>query len=106
MLLATPVSQKRFVAAFFECLDGLALEAVDRKHNHIRDFDSYLDVRRETIGCKVVFAFIELEMEIPDNVFNDSTLTNLRLWANEMICIANVSHSFTLIKAAQSHLVA
>jgi hypothetical protein len=96
MPLATSISQKRFVDAFFECLDGLAQEAVDRKHHHVRNFESYLDIRRETIGCKPVFAFVELELEIPDDVFNHASLAHLRLWANEMICIANDIYSYNV----------
>ena len=97
MPLATSISKKRFVSAFLECLDGLTQEAVDRKHHHVRNFDGYLDIRRETIGCKPVFAFIELELEIPDDVFNHRSLTHLRLWANEMICIANVSSNIFVV---------
>ena len=103
--MATSISQKRFVSAFSECLDGLAQEALDRKYHHIRNFDSYLDIRRETIGCKPVFAFVELELEIPDDVFNHPSLTYLRLWANEMICIANVSSNIFLVLRSNSYAV-
>lgn len=50
-----------------------------------------MEVRRDTIGCKPSYAMLELEMDIPDDVFNHPTLESLRVWSTDMICIANVS---------------
>ena len=65
-------------------------QAEDRRQNHIRTLDSYLDVRRDTIGAKPSFAILELEMDLPDDVFNHPTLENLRTWVIDMLCIGNV----------------
>jgi hypothetical protein len=58
----------------------------DRRQNHIRTLDSYLE-------AKPSFAILELEMDLPDSVFNHPTLENLRTWAIDMICIVQLSTS-------------
>ena len=90
---ATPTSQRRFVQTFGHYLDAVVQQAEDRTHRHIRGLDSYLEVRRDTIGSKPSFAILELEMELPDDVFNHHILEDLRLWVTDMLCIGNVSPS-------------
>lgn len=71
-------------------MDAVVQQAADRTQNHIRTLDSYLDVRRETIGAKPSFAILELDMDLPDDVFYHPTLENLRTWVIDMLCIGNV----------------
>lgn len=71
-------------------MDAVVQQAEDREKNHIRSLESYLEVRRGTIGAKPSFAIMELEMDLSDEVFNHPTLQNLRLWAIDMLCIGNV----------------
>lgn len=87
---ATPTAQRRFVDTFGRYMNAVVQQAEDRTRHHIRTLDSYLDVRRDTIGAKPSFAILELEMELPDRVFNHPTLENLRLWVIDMLCIGNV----------------
>lgn len=87
---ATPTAQRRFVENFDLYMDAVVQQAEDRTKNHIRTFESYLEVRRDTIGAKPSFAVLELEMDLPDEVFNHPTLENLRMWVIDMLCIGNV----------------
>ena len=87
---ATPTAQRRFVDTFGQYMYAVVQQAEDRTQNHIRTLDSYLDVRRDTIGAKPSFAILELEMDLPDDVFNHPTLENLRTWVIDMLCIGNV----------------
>lgn len=87
---ATPIAQSRFVDTFGQYMDAVVQQAADRTQNHIRTLDSYLDVRRETIGAKPSFAILELDMDLPDDVFYHPTLENLRTWVIDMLCIGNV----------------
>jgi hypothetical protein len=87
---ATATAQRRFVDTFGQYMNAVVQQAEDRTQHHIRSLDSYLDVRRDTIGAKPSFAILELEMDIPDHVFNHPTLENLRLWVIDMLCIGNV----------------
>ena len=88
---ATPTSQRRFIKTFGHYMDAIVQQAKDRTRRHIRGLDSYLEVRRDTIGAKPSFAILELEMDLPDDVFNHPILENLRLWVIDMLCIGNVS---------------
>jgi len=74
-------------------------QAEDRRQNHIRTLDSYLDVRRDTIGAKPSFAILELDMDLPDDVFNHPTLENLRTWVIDMLCIGNDICSYNIEQA-------
>lgn len=71
-------------------MQAVVQQAEDRTYNHVRSLDSYLAVRRDTIGAKPSFAILELEMDLPDHVFNHPTLENLRTWVIDMLCIGNV----------------
>ena len=83
---ATPTAQRRFVDTFGQYMYAVVQQAEDRRHNHIRTLDSYLE-------AKPSFAILELEMDLPDSVFNHPTLENLRTWAIDMICIVQLSTS-------------
>lgn len=74
-------------------MDAVVQQAEDRTKHRIRTIESYLEVRRDTIGAKPSFALMELELDIPDEVFHHPTLENLRLWVIDMLCIGNVSNS-------------
>lgn len=88
---ATPTSQRRFLETFGHYMDAVVQQAEDRTRHHIRGLDSYLEVRRDTIGAKPSFAILELEMDLPDDVFSHPLLESLRLWVIDMLCIGNVS---------------
>lgn len=75
-------------------MDAVVQQAEDRTQNHIRTLDSYLDVRRDTIGAKPSFAILELDMDLPDEVFHHPTLESLRVQVIDMLCIGNVSSIF------------
>lgn len=91
---ATPTSQRRFVETFGHYMDAVVQQAEDRTRHRIRGLNSYLEVRRDTIGAKPSFAILELEMELPDDVFNHPILENIRLWVIDMLCIGNVGSKF------------
>ena len=91
---ATPTSQRRFVDTFGQYMDSVVQQAEDRDNKHIRTVESYLEVRRDTIGAKPSFALLELEMDLPDDVFNHPTLEKLRMLVVDMLCIGNVRVDF------------
>jgi len=75
-------------------MDSVVQQAEDRDNKHIRTVESYLEVRRDTIGAKPSFALLELEMDLPDDVFNHPTLEKLRMLVIDMLCIGNVRVDF------------
>lgn len=85
-------------------MDAVVQQAEDRTRHRVRGLDSYLEVRRDTIGAKPSFAILELEMELPDDVFNHPILESLRLWVIDMLCIGNVG-SKSAINASATKLM-
>jgi hypothetical protein len=49
-----------------------------------------MDIRRNNLGAKPAFALLEMDMEIPQVIYDDARLVALRHWAVDMICLANV----------------
>lgn len=66
-------------------------QAEDRSESHIRDIASYIEVRRNTIGAKPSFALLELDMDIPDEVFQNGAIQELTMATIDMLCLGNVS---------------
>ena len=54
------------------------------------DAKSYMAVRRDTVGAKPSFALLEMDMEMPQEVFDHPTLTTLRDLTTDMLYLANV----------------
>ena len=75
-------------------MNAVVQQAEDRSQKNIRTLDSYLEVRRDTIGAKPSFAILELEMDLPDDVFNHPILEKLRVLVIDMLCIGNVRIKF------------
>jgi Terpene synthase family 2, C-terminal metal binding len=61
-------------------------QAQDRSQKHIRNMESYMVLRRETIGAKLAFALLEGE----DDVLNDSRVVELEAAAIDIISLSNV----------------
>ena len=88
--MASESSQRRFIKTFESYCQAVVQEAADRDTKHIRDVDSYFENRRENIGTKSCFAFLELDMNIPDDVMEHPTIVNLTNWATDIIIMDNV----------------
>lgn len=89
-----PGAQRRFVDTFQTYIDAVVLQAIDRNSNHIRDIDSYFEVRRETIGSLSSFAIMEMYMNLPDTVMNHPVIQRLTVLSNDMIIIGNDLYSY------------
>jgi hypothetical protein len=88
---ASAQSQKRFIAAFEEYLESMVQEAIDRSERRIRDIQSYIDIRRATVGAKPALALIELDMNIPDEVVSHPAIQVMESATSDMISASNVS---------------
>ena len=70
-------------------MDSVVQQAADRNNNHIRDVDSYFEVRRDTIGAKPSFAINQLYMNLPDKVNNNPVIKKLCELCIDMLIIGN-----------------
>jgi hypothetical protein len=75
---------------FFEAVQQQALY---RSDGIVPDFDTYIEMRRETSGCKPVFDLIEysLDLELPDAVVEHPVIVALNNGANDLVTWSNVS---------------
>ncbi|KAN0100103.1 Isoprenoid synthase domain containing protein [Tylopilus felleus] len=102
---ATKQSQKRFVNAFDGMLQGMLQQAIDRSHHRIRDIESFIELRRNTIGAKPAFALLELGLEIPDEVISHPAIQQMDVAAIDMVAIANdvVSYNVEQSRGDDNH---
>jgi len=70
-------------------MDSVVQQAVDRSNSYIRDFDSYFEVRRDTIGAKPSFAICELYLNLPEEVMNHPVIMKLTELCIDMLIIGN-----------------
>lgn len=73
-----------------EYLHGTAQQAEDRQTSLIRDMESYLQVRRKTIGVLSSFNMIEMDMDIPDDIMDDPVIKEIQALGVDLTIIANV----------------
>jgi hypothetical protein len=89
----SPSSQRRFLATFEEYLNAVVTQAKDRCDSHIRDIQSYLELRRNTIGAKPSFAIMEAEMDLSDEIMGHPAMVELTNLTIDLLCIGNVSNT-------------
>ena len=91
---ATTSCQRRLIHTFQLYTDAIVWQAVDRNNNHIHDIESYLEIRRETIGAKLSFAILEIYMNLPDAVMNHPVIKKLTELCLDMIIIGKDLYSY------------
>ena len=102
--MASESSQRRFIKTFESYCQAVVQQAADRDTKHIRDVDSYFENRRENIGTKPCFAFLELDINIPDAATEHPTIVNLTNWATDIIIMDNVRLGSTHLRSAHTVL--
>ncbi len=87
---ASSTSQKHFMESLSHYVDALVQEAEDRHHRRIRNVEDYFDIRRWNIGIYMVHAMVELNYDMPDEVFNHPTVVALRGMGRDLMILDNV----------------
>jgi len=86
----TPASfQRRFIDSFQRYVDSVVEQSSDRDHHCQRDIQSYLTLRRFTIGAEPSFVLNAMHMDLPDHVVSHATLKRLEQLATDMIILGN-----------------
>lgn len=73
-------------------VDAVVQQSSDRVHDRLRSIDGYWAVRRHSSGCYPSFALMELELDIPEEIYRHPLLDRMRDCALYLICAGNVSH--------------
>ena len=68
-------------------------QAFYRAERVVPDLETYIEMRRETSGCKPAFDLIEysLGLELPDDVIEHPIVMALKQGANDFVTWSNVS---------------
>ncbi|KAI0922944.1 terpene cyclase [Taiwanofungus camphoratus] len=96
---ATSCCQRRFMDAFQPYINAVVQQAEDRTKNHIRNVQSYLEIRRDTVGVRPAFAICELYMNIPEEVIRHSVIAELTNLCIDMVIIGNDLCSYNVEQA-------
>lgn len=86
--------KERFIHTFDLFFQAITQQAGDRDDGAIPDLESYIELRRDTSGCKPCWALIEYAngLDIPDDVMAHEVLEELGEAANDLVTWSNVSH--------------
>lgn len=75
-------------------MEGVVQQAIDRDHKHVRDIESYLSLRRKTIGTKPSYGLIDLHFNIPDYMVQHPHVEHMSDLATDMISMCNDMYSY------------
>jgi hypothetical protein len=89
--MGSAVVFRRFVKRYGLYMDAVCHEAKDRENSFLRDSESYMSMRRDTIGTKPCFDLILLSSTLGDKELNDPVILELEKLATDMIIWTNVS---------------
>nr|GAT56737.1 predicted protein [Mycena chlorophos] len=97
MTVISPNAQIRFIKEFEIFLKAVVEQAQERESVVIvSDVDAYMKLRRNTLGAKPAFALLEMNINVPDTLYDHPLLVNLRNLAVDMILLANDLYSFNV----------
>ncbi|KAH9951865.1 terpenoid synthase [Amylocystis lapponica] len=94
-----PGPQERFKESFQAFFEAVELEARHRAgEDTVPDVESYIEMRRDTSGCKCSFNLIEyaLDIDLPDFVLEHPVMKLLHQSANDVISWSNDVYSFNV----------
>ena len=92
--------KERFIHTFDLFFLAITQQAGDRSEGMIPDLESYIELRRDTSGCKPCWALIEYAngLDIPDDVMAHEVVEELGEAANDLVTWSNVSVLFSRTK--------
>ena len=88
-----PRTFRRFLEHCDAYIDSVVQEAGLRDHGEVLELEEYVHLRRENSAVRVCFGMISysLGIDLPEEVFEDSTFQEVYFSAVDMVCWANVS---------------
>ena len=89
---ASPGTQARFIETVDLFFQAVSQQARDRALGVVPDLESYIELRRDTSGCKPCWALIEYanNLDIPDEVMQHPVVQSLGQAVNDLVTWSNV----------------
>ncbi|KAI9460024.1 isoprenoid synthase domain-containing protein [Russula earlei] len=93
-----PAVQQRFKSHMQMFFQAVQQQALCRADGIVSDLETYIDMRRDTSGCKPVFDLIEysLDLELPDAVIEHPVIAALNQGANDLVTWSNDLFSYNV----------
>ncbi|EPQ53470.1 terpenoid synthase [Gloeophyllum trabeum ATCC 11539] len=97
----SPTSYSRFVESFAPHVDAMVQQAQDRGYGYCnrQSVESYMSVRRGTIGAKPAFAFLGGDADIPKSVHSHPLIQDLETCCMDMLIMSNDIYSYNVEQA-------
>ncbi|KAF7317857.1 Terpene cyclase [Mycena kentingensis (nom. inval.)] len=99
----TPMTQPRFLDAYFAYLDAMVDEAHDRTTHVVRDVPSYFVLRRRTIGSRPAFTMCAAHLTLPSSVLDHPVVAKLADLTVDAFIITNDLCSYNVEQARDEH---
>ncbi|ESK90199.1 hypothetical protein Moror_7733 [Moniliophthora roreri MCA 2997] len=98
---AGPGCQARFKETLGLFFESVNIQTKARDAGIIPDLESYIDVRRDTSGCKPCWALIEyaLDIDLPEYVATDPVIMALNQYTNDVVTWSNDIFSYNVEQA-------
>lgn len=82
----------RFIHSMDLFFKAVARQSLDRANGVIPDLDTYIEVRRDTSGCKPCFQLIEFAggFDLPDEVVQNREIQEMEEATNDLVTWSNV----------------
>ncbi|KAL4267704.1 Alpha-muurolene synthase [Pleurotus pulmonarius] len=95
---AGPGVQARFKESLELFFEAVNVQARARDAGEVQDLESYIDVRRDTSGCKPVFDLIEYAMgfDLPEEVVTNPIIKALNQGTNDLVTWSNDIFSYNV----------
>ncbi|KAJ7865773.1 isoprenoid synthase domain-containing protein [Mycena olivaceomarginata] len=89
-------TQDRFMHSLEAFFEGLEKQAKDRLVGKVPSFDTYIDLRGDTSGCRPCFVLIEYanNLRLPSRIMKDAIIQQLGDYANDLVAWSNDLFSF------------
>ncbi|KAJ7757412.1 isoprenoid synthase domain-containing protein [Mycena olivaceomarginata] len=89
-------TQDRFMHSLEAFFEGLEKQAKDRLVGKVPSFETYIDLRRDTSGCRPCFVLIEYanNLRLPSRIMKDAIIQQLGDYANDLVAWSNDLLSF------------
>ena len=96
--------RRRFLEHCEDYIEAISKEAEYRERDEVLDMERYETLRRENSAVRLCFmlAMYALDIDLPDEVFEDSAFMTVYFAACDLVCWANVG----IIYLARSYLEA
>lgn len=85
--------RRRFLEHCEDYIEAISKEAEYRERDEVLDMERYETLRRENSAVRLCFmlAMYALDIDLPDEVFEDSAFRTVYFAACDLVCWANVS---------------